>query len=70
MIPIKILNCSLFSLLLRNNDTLIQHLMKSIFNYQLTKKIRAPEYSPFETIQHLFETFFNILNKLDICVKY
>ena len=32
-----------------------------------TKKMRAPDYSPFETIQLLFETFFNILNnKRDI----
>ena len=27
-----------------------------------TKKVIAPEHSPFETIQLLFETFFNILN--------
>lgn len=27
-----------------------------------TKKMRAPDNSSFEIIQHLFETFFDILN--------
>ena len=34
------------------------------------KKLRAPECSPFETIQLLFQAFFNILNnKRDIQEK-
>ena len=41
--------------------------LEKLFIGQPTKKMRASEYSPFETIQLLFETFFNILNnKRDI----
>ena len=44
--------------------------LKKLFIGEPTKKIRASEHSPFETIQLLFETFFNILNnKRDIQEK-
>ena len=41
--------------------------LEKLFIGQPIKKMRASEYSPFETIQLLSETFFNILNnKRDI----
>ena len=41
--------------------------LEKLFIGQSIKKVRASEYSPFETIQLLSETFFNILNnKRDI----
>ena len=41
--------------------------LEKFFIGQPIKKVRASEYSPFETIQLLSETFFNILNnKRDI----
>ena len=41
--------------------------LEKLFIGQPIKKVRASEYSPFETIHLLSETFFNILNnKRDI----
>ena len=45
-------------------------MLEKFFIGHPTKKVIAPEHSPFETIQLLFETFFNILNnKRDIKKK-
>ena len=37
-------------------------MLEKLFIDQSTKKITSSDYSPFETIQLLFEIFFNILN--------
>ena len=42
----------------------------NFFMKSLRKKLKAAKYSPFETIQLLFETFLNIMkNKGDILKK-
>ena len=45
-------------------------MLEKIFIGTTIEKVRASEYNSFETIQLLFETFFNILNnKRDIKKK-